>query len=95
MMYRVVTAPLASALPQELRILAGVRLRAVHGVVSAAVEDRRIRVWHSGPRLAPAAQRWIRRCQDEAEARGAEPTMADYRRDALISVGIFAAMKIL
>ncbi len=95
MMYRVVTVPLASVLPQETRILAGVRLRTMPGIVSAAVEEKRLRVWHTGVRLAPAAQRLIRRYQTEAEQRETEPTMADYRRDALISVGVFAAMKLL
>ncbi len=95
MMYRVVTVPLASVLPQETRILAGVRLRTMPGIVSAAVEENRLRVWHTGVRLAPAAQRLIRRYQTEAEQRETEPTMADYRRDALISVGVFAAMKLL
>ena len=92
---RLVKAPLASVLSHEARLLAGVRLRAVRGVVSVAADGNCLRVWHTGAQLAPAAQRLIRRIQSEAAAREAEPTMADYRRDALLSVGVFAALKLL
>ncbi len=95
MSYRLLTVPLSAELSHEARILAGARLRAALGVVSVAAEGKTLRVWHTGTRLSPAALRLVRRIRQESEARTAEPTMADYRRDALISVGIFAAMKIL
>ena len=95
MSYRLVTVPLLSELPHEARILAGARLRSAQGVVSAAADGKCLRVWHKGACLSPAALRLVRRIREESGERAAEPTMADYRRDALISVGVFAAMKLL
>ena len=95
MSYRLVTVPLLSELSHEARILAGARLRAARGVVSVAADGKAPRIWHTGARLSPAAVRLVRHIREESEARVAEPTMADYRRDALISVGVFAAMKLL
>ena len=95
MSYRLVTVPLLSELSHEARILAGARLRAAQGVVSAAADGKCLRVWHKGAYLSPAALRLVRRIREESGQRAAEPTMADYRRDALISVGVFAAMKLL
>ncbi len=92
---RLSTIPLASALSHEARILTGARLRSIEGVISVAAEGKNLRIWHTGVRLAPAAQRLLRRLKEESNARTAEPTMADYRRDALISVGVFAVMKLL
>ena len=92
---RLLTVPLSSELSHEARLLAGARLRAVRGVVSVAADGKALRVWHTGARLSPAALRLVRHIREESEARTAEPTMADYRRDALISVGVFAAMKLL
>ena len=90
-----VTVPLTAPLAREERIMAGVRLRAVAGVVSAIVEGKEIRVWHTGARLHPAGERLLSRYRKEAERRETEPDMADYRRDALISLATFAAMKLL
>ena len=95
MSYRLVTVPLLSELSHEARILAGARLRSAQGVVSAAADGKCLRVWHKGACLSPAALRLVRRIREESGERAAEPTMADYRRDALISVGVFAAMKLL
>lgn len=95
MSYRLVTVPLLSELSHEARILAGARLRAAQGVVSAAADGKCLRVWYKGAYLSPAALRLVRRIREESGQRAAEPTMADYRRDALISVGVFAAMKLL
>lgn len=90
-----VTVPLAAPLAREERIMAGVRLRAVAGIVSAIIEEKEIRVWHTGARLHPAGERLLSRYQKEAERRETEPDMADYRRDALIALATFAAMKLL
>ncbi|MCR5559170.1 MAG: heavy metal translocating P-type ATPase [Schwartzia sp.] len=95
MSYRLVSVPLAAELSHEERILAGARLRAAKGVVSAAAEGKLLRVWYSGLRLSPAALRQVKRIRQRAEERISEPKMEDYRRDALISLGVFAAMKLL
>ncbi len=94
---RLITVPLAGALPREERIMAGVRLRAAAGVISASLEDKNLRVWFRGDRLSAAARRLIHqyRTTSAGAGAGAEHTMADYRRDALLSVGVFAAMKLL
>ena len=95
MNYRLVSVPLASELSHEARLLAGARLRAARGVVSAAADGKTLRVWYRGTRLSDAAMRQIKRIREKTEERVSEPKMEDYRRDALISLGVFAAMKLL
>ncbi|MBE6097407.1 MAG: heavy metal translocating P-type ATPase [Schwartzia succinivorans] len=95
MNYRLVSVPLASELSHEARLLAGARLRAARGVVSAAADGKTLRVWYRGMRLSDAAMRQIQRIREKTEERVSEPKMEDYRRDALISLGVFAAMKLL
>lgn len=95
MMHRCVTIKLASPLPKEKRLLAAARLRSMAGVISAVVDEKQIRVWHSGATLNPSAQRMILRYENEATAHESELTMAYYRREALISLASFVAMKIL
>lgn len=95
MNYRLVSVPLASELSHEARLLAGARLRAARGVVSAAADGKTLRVWYRGTRLSDAAMRQIQHIREKTEERVSEPKMEDYRRDALISLGVFAAMKLL
>lgn len=90
-----VTTALSTPLPHEVRVMAGVRLRAIPGVVSAVAEEKAIRLWYRGKALSPAAVRLLRRYQAEAAKEEPQPSMAAYRRDALISLVSFAAMKLL
>ncbi|MGP1586039.1 MAG: heavy metal translocating P-type ATPase, partial [Schwartzia sp. (in: firmicutes)] len=90
-----VTVALSTPLSPDVRVMAGVRLRAIPGVVSAVAEEKAIRLWYRGKALFPAATRLLRRYQAEAAKAEPEPSMAAYRRDALISLVSFAAMKLL
>lgn len=90
-----VTVALSTPLSQKVRVMAGVRLRAIPGVVSAVAEEKAIRLWYRGKALSPAAARLLRRYQAEAAKEEPQPSMAAYRRDALISLVSFAAMKLL
>ena len=95
MSYACLTVPLSGTMPAETRVMAGVRLRAVPGIVSAVAEEKAIRLWYRGKALSPAAVRLLKRYQEEAAKGETEPGMAEYRRDALISLVSFAAMKLL
>lgn len=95
MKYACVTAALSAPLSPKARVMAGVRLRALPGVVSAVAEEKAIRLWFRGKALNPGAARLLRRYQAEAAKAEPEPSMAEYRRDALISLVSFAAMKLL
>ncbi len=93
--YRSAVATLGAEIPSEKRILAGVRMRSLPGVVSVAFNAKKLTVWYRGARLSDAAMRYIRKIQSEGASHEAEPTMADYRREAILSLVSFAAMKIL
>lgn len=95
MTYACVTVPISATLSPKARVMAGVRLRAIPGVVSAVAEEKAIRLWFRGKALNPGAVRLLRRYQAEAAKAEPEPSMAAYRRDALISLVSFAAMKLL
>ena len=71
MKYACVTAALSAPLSPKARVIAGVRLRAIPGVVSAVAEEKAIRLWFRGKALNPGAERLLRRYQ--AEAAKAEP----------------------
>ncbi|MGP1471850.1 MAG: heavy metal translocating P-type ATPase [Schwartzia sp. (in: firmicutes)] len=90
-----VTVALSTPLSPDVRVMAGVRLRAIPGVVSAVAEEKAIRLWYRGKALSPAAAQLLRRYQAEAAKEEPQPSMAAYRRDALISLVSFAAMKLL
>lgn len=80
---------------QEKRIL-GVRLRALPAVVSVAINNSFATIWYRGQLPALQIQALIKAaCQACAPVQEDNMDMADYRREAIISVGSFAAMQIL
>ena len=93
--YRSVIVTLKRDLPHEKRIMAGVRLRSFPGVVSVAFENKKLTVRYRGSRLSIPATRFLRGLMDEEAEHESEPKMADYRREAIISLVSFAAMKFL
>ena len=80
---------------QEGRML-GARLRAMSSVVSVAVNNNFVTIWYRGPLPAMQIQNMVKSaCKASAPSQEETMDMADYRREAIISVGSFAAMQIL
>lgn len=80
---------------QEGRML-GARLRALSSVVSVAVNSNFVTIWYRGPLPAMQIQSMVKSaCKASGPSQEEAMDMADYRREAIISVGSFAAMQIL
>lgn len=80
---------------QEGRML-GARLRALPAVVSVAVNNNFVTIWYCGPLPAMQIQSMVKSaCKASGPSQEETMDMADYRREAIISVGSFAAMQIL
>ena len=88
---------LRTALPREDALRLAVRMRRFPAVTAASVRDAHVDVWHEGAipaaRMLAAAERAVR----EAAEKSVTPTeqMAEFRRDAVISLASFAAMELL
>ena len=88
---------LRTALPREDALRLAVRMRRFPAVTAASVRDSHVDVWHEGAipaaRMLVAAERAVR----EAAEKSVTPTeqMAEFRRDAVISLASFAAMELL
>lgn len=80
---------------QEGRML-GARLRALPAVVSVAVNNNFVTIWYRGSLPAMQIQSMVKSaCKASCSSQEETMDMADYRREAIISVGSFAAMQIL
>lgn len=80
---------------QEGRML-GARLRALSSVVSVAVNNNFVTIWYRGPLPVMQIQSMVKSaCKAGGSSQEETMDMADYRREAIISVGSFAAMQIL
>ena len=88
---------LRTALPREDALRLAVRIRRFPAVTAASVRDSHVDVWHEGAipaaRMLAAAERAVR----EAAEKSVTPTeqMAEFRRDAVISLASFAAMELM
>ena len=88
---------LRTALPREDALRLAVRMRRFPAVTAASVRDSHVDVWHEGAipaaRMLAAAERAVR----EAAEKSVTPTeqMAEFRRDAVISLASFAAMELM
>ncbi len=74
----------------------GARLRALPGIVSVAVNNNFVTIWYRGNLPVAQVQALVKAaCKACAPAQEETLDMADYRREAILSVGSFAAMQIL
>ena len=78
----------------DARILC-VRLRALPGIVSAVVDQSELKIWYRG--IFPMAQvkKLVAQITVGYKSKENEPEMADYRREAILSLGSFIAMQLL
>ena len=88
---------LNGALPREDALRLAARLRRFPAVAAASVRDAHVDLWHEGAipaaRILAAAERAVR----DAAERTVTPKeqLAEFRRDAVISLASFAAMELL
>ena len=97
MMYGQYFIHLAAPLPREDRALLAAQIRRYRMVTAVTVEEKRVHIWyrHSLP-IVPIQQLAIAAVQRAKEA-AVTPAdrLAEYRRDAVISLVSFAGMKLL
>ena len=88
---------LRGEIPREDALRLAARMRRFPAVTAASVREGCVDVWHEGTipavRMLAAAERTVR----EATAKTVTPTeqMAEFRRDAVISLASFAAMELM
>ena len=88
---------LRTALPREDALRLAARIRRFPAVTAASVRDGCVDLWHEGAipaaRILVAAERAVR----DAAEKTVTPTeqLAEFRRDAVISLASFAAMELL
>lgn len=89
-------AALTVQLPTPDARMLGVRLRALRGVVSVSVESSYVKIWYKGYLPVQQVQALVQSaCAACTPSSAQEPDMADYRREAILSVGSFVAMQVL
>ncbi len=88
---------LKKPLPSEAIAGMAARIRQFSAVAAASVEERRICVWYHGTLPTRQIQHYIMANVRRWEGTAVRPAdrLADYRRDALISLASFAGMQIL
>ena len=88
---------LSAALPREDALQLAARLRRFPAVVAVSAHEKCVDLWHVGmlptARVLTAAERAVRAAAEKAVT----PTerLAEFRRDAMISLASFAAMELL
>ena len=88
---------LSAALPREDALRLAARLRRFPAVVAVSAHEKYVDLWHVGTlptaRVLTAAERAVRAAAEKAVT----PTerLAEFRRDAVISLASFAAMELL
>ena len=88
---------LSAALPREDALQLAARLRRFPAVVAVSADEKCVDLWHVGmlptARVLTAAERAVRAAAEKAVT----PTerLAEFRRDAMISLASFAAMELL
>lgn len=97
MMYGSCYLYLQAALPREERALLAAQIRRYRTVKAVTVTDKRVQVWYRGAlpfrEIQKLAIATVRRAQEAAVT--PSERLAEYRRDALISLASFAGIEIL
>ena len=88
---------LAAPLPREAAVRLGAAIRCCRAVKACTVAERRVRIWYEGALPAAQIQRMASGAVREAKAASVQQAdlLAEYRRDAIVSLASFAAMEVL
>ena len=96
-LYRVYRLSWQYDLPREERVKLAACLRSFKQVTAAAVEERRLSLWYRGclpsKRIYRTVAQIIERVKEESKHQA--DRLAEYRRDALVSVASFLAMEVV
>lgn len=97
MNYGVCNIRLEASMPRETRAALAARIRSCRNVVAASVEDRSMRIWYRGDIPAQHIQHLVQEIARQAKESAMQQAdrLAEYRRDAIVSIASFAAMEIL
>ena len=79
---------------REQRNLLGAQLRSLRGIGSAVLQEGKLRLWYQGRLPQFLVRHYIRAMRDECMLEK-KASMADYRREAIFSMGSLAFMQIL
>ena len=95
--YLTTKVKLSVPLPREERIKLAARIRACKSAVACQAEETSLQIWHTRPLPAVQIRRMIVETLERVKEESVKPAdmLAEYRRDALISMAGFAAMEIL
>ena len=97
MMYRVIDISLGIPLPREERVRMEAHLRRFRAVKAVAATEQRVRIWYLGRLPAGGIRAYVHGVMErvkEASVKQAD-RLAEYRRDAIISIASFAAMEVI
>ena len=97
MMYGRLNLSLQCALPREKRAQLASRIRRYREVKAVLVDEKRVRLWYTGTLRAREIQQLVITAVREAQEAAVTPAqrLAEYRRDALSSLAVFAAMQFI
>lgn len=95
MAFKCYSIKLGARLSQPDSRMLCVRLRALSGIVSAVVSGTELKIWYYGIFPSSKVNLLVARVMKSYKKKGEEPEMADYRREALLSLGSFVAMQLL
>lgn len=95
--YKVVRLTWRQPLPRDERLRLAARIRAYRDAVSVGVEEKRLTVWYRGnfpvARIYALVSGVVERVKEESKHQA--DRLAEYRRDATISIAGFLAMQIV
>lgn len=97
MIYNVTNISLAVALPREERVRLAAQIRSYRAVAACTVDETAVRIWHNGNFPAKIIHKQIIKTLERVKEESVKQAdrLAEYRRDAIISIAGFAAMEIL
>ncbi len=97
MMYGRMNYRLPVALAREQRAQLAAQLRRYRTLKAVLVDERQVRIWYVGTLPARELQQYIIAAVQAAQAAAVTPAdrLAEYRRDAIASLAVFAAMQII
>ena len=97
MSYKVTDIALSVTLPRDERLKLAARLRRHRVVAAVTVDEKKIRLWHSAELPVLLIRRQIVETLIRVKEESVQQAdrLAEYRRDAIVSIAGFAAMEIL
>ena len=87
--------PLPAKLTAAEQIMLGARLRAIAGIVSVSIDNQILKIWYKHNYAHASVKMAVQAICAKSNAEGESLDMADYRREAVLSVGSFVAVQLI